>query len=121
MPPKEGEIIRRDQEGGSTETSQTLTLLAQKIFGADKTPPLSSEQIDKFIEQRGTIISYVHEDKMQESWDSKFYLVVILIFILAFAGGVAWKLPDYFGEVLSFVAGLFGGSLGGYGLAKIRS
>src|SRR5687768_2176477 len=107
--PEEAETELEAQTGtptGGVETNHTLTLLAQKVLGTDNTPPMTSEQMDKLIDQRGKIIDYVHKDKKRDSFDAKFYLIAVLVFIVIFAGLVMWKLPEYFGEVLSFLAGL---------------
>ena len=100
------------------ENSQELSILLHKVLGATNTPNFTKEQIDELLSQKREITGYVHADKKQEAWDSKFYLTVIFLFVLVFSGLVLWKKPDSFGEVLSFLAGLFGGGLGGYGLAS---
>jgi hypothetical protein len=48
--PKEGEVIKSENEADKKGVSQTLTLLAQKVLGGDNAPPLTAEQMDKFIE-----------------------------------------------------------------------
>jgi len=56
--------------------------------------------------------------KKQESKDNKFFFSIILVFVLVFSSVVLWQKPDLFGEVLSFLTGVFGGGLGGYGFAS---
>lgn len=99
------------------ENSHEISLLMQRVLGQDNTPDFTPEQIDELLSQKREITGFIHEDKKRDSWDGKFYLVIILCFILAFSALVLSKEPDLFGEVLSFLAGLFGGGLGGYGLA----
>lgn len=118
MSPNEEITISGPQKQGNSSTSEQnqLTLLLQKIIGQDSTPDLTSEQIDKIIDQRSTIASYVHADKKRDSFDYKFVLIVILLFILLFSALVLWKYPDTFPQVLSLIIGLLGGGAGGYGL-----
>ena len=100
------------------ENSQEMSILLQKIFGSDNTPNFTKEQVDELLAQKREVTGYIHKDKIQESKDNKFYFVAIILFILIFSGGVLWKHPDLFNMVLGFLAGLFGGSLGGYGFAS---
>ena len=99
----------------NTETTQTMNLLLQKMVG-DNTPNLTEIQVNELLLQRKHFAGLMHEDKKRESKDSRFYLVVVLLFILLFSGLVIWVKPDLFTQVLSLIAGLFGGGLGGYGL-----
>jgi hypothetical protein len=112
-----------DEERGLTtsvreENSQELSILLQKVLGADNTPDFTKEQVDELLSQKREITGYIHEDKKRYSSDNKLYFLGIFIFILLFSGLVLWKKPESFGEVLSFIAGLFGGGLGGYGLGS---
>ena len=105
---------------GSIENTQELSVLLSKALGTDNTPEFTKEQVDELLSQKSKITDYIHEDRKQESWDNKFYLVIVVVFILLFSGLVLWKNPALFNEVLYFLAGLFGGGLGGYGLANKR-
>lgn len=119
MPPKE--IVKSEVvpvHPAREENSHELSILLQKVLGADNTPNFTEKQVDELLSQKREITSFIHDDKHQHSWDSKFYLIVILVFILVFSGLVIWKKPDLFNEVLSFLVGAFGGSFGGYGLAS---
>lgn len=98
-----------------SETSHEFSILMQRVLNADNSPDFTSEQIDELLAQKRQVNEFVHEDKKRESENSKFFLTVVLLFILIFSAMIVWKLPEYFGEVLSFLAGLFGGTLGGYG------
>lgn len=100
------------------EVSQELSILLQKVLGADNTPNFTKEQVDELLSQKREITKFIHEDKKSESRDGKFYLIIILAFILLFSGLVLWKKPELFSEVLSFLTGALGGGLGGYGLAS---
>lgn len=95
-----------------------MSILMQKVLGADNTPDFTKEQVDELLSQKRQITGYVHDDKKRDSWDNKFYLVIVLIFVLIFSCLVLWKKPELFNETLSFLAGTFGGGLGGYGLAS---
>lgn len=100
------------------ENSHEMSILLQKVLGADNTPNFTEKQVDELLAQKREITGFIHEDKKRESRDGKFYLTSVLAFILLFSGLVMWKKPDLFSEVLSFLVGVFGGSLGGYGLAS---
>jgi hypothetical protein len=93
-------------------------ILMQKVLGSDNSPDFTKEQVDELLSQKREITGYIHEDKKSDSWDNKFYLVAILIFVLLFSCLVLWKKPEFFSEVLSFLTGVFGGGLGGYGWAN---
>lgn len=101
------------------QTEKELTFLLQKAIGGD-TPNLSETQVDEVLAQRKEIAGFVHEDRKRESFDTKFILIGILIFVLLFSCLVLWKKPDVFSEVLSLIVGLFGGGAGGYGLGKSK-
>ena len=100
------------------EHSQELSILLQRVLGTDEAPALSAEQVDELLSQKREITRYIHEDRERESADNKWYFAGILLFILIFSGLVLKQRPDLFSEVLSFLAGLFGGGLGGYGFAS---
>ena len=93
----------------------------QKIIGAENSPNFTKEQIDELLSQRREIATYIHADRKSDSFDSKFYLVAILIFVILFSLLVLWLKPDMFLEVLSFLVGLLGGGGVGYGLRAARS
>jgi hypothetical protein len=95
-------------------------LLFQSVPGVDGVHFFTKEQIDELLSQKREVYGFIYKNQKQYSWDSKFYLVIMLAFILSFSGLVIWKKPDLFGEVLSFLTGAFGGGLGGYGLAFVR-
>jgi len=117
------EIVEEEPENKGTvvsESETTLQMLLQKVVGGNTFTP-TERQVDEVLSQRRQVIGYIHDDKKTDSYDSKFYLVVVLIFILVFSGLVLWFKSDLFPEVLSFLAGLFGGGIGGYGFGKIRS
>jgi len=103
------------------ENSQEMSILLQKVLGNENVPEFTKEQVDEILSQKREITNFIHEDKKRESGDNKFYLVVVLIFICIFAGGVLFNEPEYFDVVLSFLAGIFGGGLGGYGLGLKKS
>lgn len=107
------EVVQGQSE--NAETTHELSILMQRVLGTDNSPDFTSEQVDELLSQKRQVNEFVHEDKKRDSADAKFYMVVILVFILLFTALILWRRPDYFGEVLSFLAGLFGGSLGGYG------
>lgn len=100
------------------EKSSEMSILLEKVLGSDNTPNFTKEQVDELLSQKREITGFIHNDKQQESWDSKFCFIVVLAFILIFSVLILWKKPDLFNEVLSFLAGLFGGGLGGYGLGS---
>lgn len=112
------EIIEHTEPNGVTTQEQTLSILLQKAMGQDTSPDLTKEQVDEVLSQQRQVKEYIHRDRERESFDSKFYLISILVFILIFAGAVLWKYPDFFPEVLSLLIGLFGGAFGGYGFGK---
>ncbi len=116
--PEEDKSIATSQP--REENSHEMSILLQKVLGADNTPNFTKEQVDELLSQKREITGYIHEDKKRESRDSKFYLLVVLIFVILFSGLVMWKKPDLFSEVLSFLTGAFGGGLGGYGIAQKR-
>lgn len=117
--PDRSEIVESEQSAGTGTTQEhSLSFLLQKVIGHDQTSNLTEEQINEVLAQRRQITTYIHEDRKRESYDSKFNLIVILVFILIFSGGVLWKYPDAFSEVLSLLIGLFGGAFGGYGYGK---
>ncbi len=118
MPEENKREVSVKSQVSREEKSQELNILLQKMFGSDKTPDLTKEQIDELLSQKREITRYIHEDKKQDSWDSKFYLVVVLLFTLALSGLVLWKKPDLLNEVLSFLGGLFGGGFAGYGVGS---
>jgi len=103
----------------SQHTERELSILLQKAIGGD-TPNLSEKQVDEVLSQRRKIAEFVHEDRQRDSYDMKFYLIGILLFVLLFSGLVLWKKPDVFSEVLSLIVGLFGGGVGGYGIGKTK-
>lgn len=110
----------QEKEGVGMVASQQLSILLQRAMGADTTPNFTEAQVDEMLSQRREISKYIYDDKKQDSKDSKFNLIVVLIFILLFSGGVLIYKPELFSQVLSFLAGLFGGGLGGYGWAKSK-
>ena len=71
-----------NSQNNREERSHELSILLQKVLGTDNSPDFTKEQIDELLSQKREITGYVHKDKIQESWDSKFYLVIILLFIL---------------------------------------
>lgn len=100
------------------EDSHELSFLLQRVLGADNTPNFTEKQVDELLAQKREIAGFIHNDKKRESDDERFYLMVTLLFVVLFSGLVLWREPDLFKEVLTFLAGLFGGGLGGYGLAS---
>ena len=112
------EQLSQNPDRGADEVStQQLSVLVQRAMGLENAPKFTESQIDEVLSQRRQVFDHIHSDNQRDSWDSKFYLIVILVFILIFAGAVLnWK-PDLFSQVLSFLAGIFGGGLGGYGYA----
>lgn len=114
--PNENELASSSQSQNVKNAQEhTLTLLLQKIAGEDGASDLSESQVNEVLAQRRQVTDYIHKDRERESFDLKFYLVIILVFILIFSGGVLWRKPDAFSEVLSLLIGLFGGGFGGYG------
>src|ERR1700722_215113 len=103
----------------ASETETSLQILLQKIVGGNTFTP-TEKQVDEILAQRAKVIDYVHEDKKIASADSRFYLKMVLVFVLIFAALVLWLDKDIFSQVLSFLAGLFGGGLGGYGFGKLK-
>lgn len=102
----------------TTQSSQELSILMQRVLGTDNTPEFTKEQVDELLSQKREVSKYIHEDKIRESKDSKFYIVIILLFVFAFSSLILFKRPELFSEVLSFLAGLFGGAFGGYGWSQ---
>ena len=90
------------------------------MFGSDSTPELTEEQTDEILAQRREISRYIHEDKKRASYDGKFYLLAMLLFIMLFSLVVLRYKPEVFSEVLSLVLGALGGGIGGYGIGKSR-
>ena len=102
------------------ENSQQLSILLQKAIGVESAPNFTEQQVDELLSQRREIAGYVQADKKRDSMDSKIYFIGILVFILIFSGFILYKDPNMFPSVLSFLAGLFGGGVGGYGWAKSK-
>jgi cytochrome c1 len=102
-----------------SESETTVHMLLQKMVGGNNFTP-TEKQVDEILAQKSKIIDYVHRDKQRSSYDSKFYLIVVLIFVLIFSGLVIYFKPDLFSQVLSFLTGIFGGGLGGYGFGKLK-
>lgn len=105
----------------SEETSQQLSILLQKITGAENTQVFTEEQTNEILSQRRKITEYVHEDRKRDSYDGKFYLVVVVLFVFAFSALVLHLYPEVFSQVLGLVIGLFGGGAGGYAIGKSKN
>ena len=120
MPPNAIEKIE-EKADRRDETSQQFSVLFQKIMGLENTPNFTKEQIDELLSQRRQIAAYIHEDRKTDSYDTKFYLVAIIAFILFFSGLVLRMKPEIFSEVLSLIVGLLGGGAAGFGIGKIKN
>lgn len=118
MPPNAVEKVEEKVEKRD-EVSQQFNVLLQKMIG-ENSPNFTKEQVDEILSQRREIAGYIHKDRKTESYDGKFYLIVIISFILIFSGLVLWAKPDIFSQVLSLIVGLFGGGIGGYGFGKSK-
>ena len=57
-------------------------------------------------------------EENQASYDGKFYLVVVCVFIIVFSALVLKYYPEVFSQVLSLIIGLFGGGAVGYAIGK---
>lgn len=122
MPPREkSPTLIAPNDTQNEETSQQLSILLQKITGTDNPPVFTEEQTNEILSQRRKITEYIHEDRKKDSYDSKFYLVVIVLFVFAFSALVLHKYPEIFSQVLSLVIGLFGGGASGYAIGKSRN
>jgi hypothetical protein len=92
----------------------------QRAMGHENVPKLTESQVDEVLAQRRQVMDYIHDDNTRDSYDAKFYLVVVLIFITVFSLIVIYWKPELFSQVLSFLAGIFGGGLGGVRLSAER-
>lgn len=119
MPNKESEVVTATPHQRE-ENSQELSILMQKVLGTDSTPDFTKEQVDELLSQKRETTGYIHADKKRESFDNKFFLVVICLFIFAFSALVLKYYPEVFSQVLSLIVGLFGGGAGGYAVGKGR-
>lgn len=119
MPNRESEVVTATPHR-SEENSQELSILMQKVLGTDSAPDFTKEQVDELLSQKRETAGYIHADKKRESYDNKFYLVVICIFVIVFSALVLKYYPEVFSQVLSLVIGLFGGGAGGYAVAKSK-
>ncbi len=115
MPDKESEVVTATPHQRE-ENSQELSILMQKILGTDSTPDFTKEQVDELLSQKRETTGYIHADKIRESSDNRFFLVIICIFVFLFSALVLIYYPEAFSEVLSLIVGLFGGY--GYGVGK---
>lgn len=102
------------------ENSQEMSILMQKVLGSDNTPDFTEEQVDELLSQKRETTGYIHADKQRESYDNKFYIIVVCIFIFAFSALVLKFYAEVFPQVLSLAVGLFGGGAGGYALGKSK-
>ena len=100
------------------ESTQELSILMQKVLGTDSTPDFTKEQVDELLSQKRETTGFIHADKKRDSYDNKFYLVVVCLFVIAFSALVLKYYPEVFSQVLSLVVGLFGGGAGGYAVGK---
>ena len=114
----EHRIVRSDAH---EEHSQEVIIFMRRILGVPDASYYTKEQVDELLSQKRQIAGYIHDRQRSESYDNKFYVVIVLAFIFGFSALILWRRPDYFPELLSFLAGLFGGGLGGYGLARIKN
>lgn len=104
------------------ESTQTLQVLMQKVMGGDNFAP-TSQQFDEILAQRKVVHSYIHEERMQDhekfkisSSDSKYYVTLILVFVIIICSFVLFLKPDYFTQVLSALLGF----AGGFGVGKYK-
>lgn len=95
----------------------TTTTLKRQALSLDFSPRYTTGQLDEMMSQSRLVIEHLHDENKQKSWDSKFTFSLTLVFILGFSALVLVMKPDLFNQVLSFLAGAFGGGLSGYGLA----
>ncbi|MBI2454019.1 MAG: hypothetical protein HYV54_00360 [Parcubacteria group bacterium] len=114
---------KEDDKEIKEESVHTLQVLLQKVMGGDNFTP-TAKQFDEILNQRKTVHGYIHEERMQEhdkfkinSKNDRFYLVIILIFVLLMSAGVLIFKPDFFTEVLSALLGF----AGGFGVGKFKS
>ncbi len=114
-------VEKNDLNSVKEENSQEMSILLQKVLGTESVPEFTREQVDEVLSQKREVTNFIHEDKKRESKNNRFYLGFILVFILLFAGMVLFKDPEYFDIVLGFLAGIFGGGIGGYGLGLRKS
>ncbi len=124
MPPKNIVPVNTDVKSRvntTEETSQQLSILLQKITGDGNVSNFTVEQTNEILSQRRKITEYVHEDRKRESYDAKFYLIVIVVFVFFFSALVLKFYPEVFPQVLSLVIGLFGGGGVGYSIGKSKN
>lgn len=117
-------------ENKTTEATQPAKILSKtetmKMMLASLEQPsgiedkLSSEHIDKLIDQKSEIIRLVHEDRKAESWDSKFYVIIGVGVIVVILEGILFFAPEFLPETISSLVAGIGGTGFGYGLAKMR-
>ena len=92
-------------------------IIKRQALSLDFSPRYTTGQVDEMMSQSRLVIQNLHDENKQKSWDSKFTFSLTLMFIFGFSALVLIIKPDLFDQVLSFLAGAFGGGLGGYGLA----
>lgn len=112
--PKKTEIVQQPKQ-----VENVLEMvLAQMEHGGGIASKLNDSHIDQIIKQRGTIIDRVHDDRKNERWDSKFYVITSFASALIVIFGVMFFKPDYLSETITALLAGAGGFGGGYGLAK---
>ena len=88
---------KHPERQGGEEESHELSVLLQKVIGVDSGAELTPEQRDEILSQRRQITEFIHEDKQQDSYDKKFYLVVIICLFYSFQ-------PSFYGkDLMSFL------------------
>ncbi|GAB4147198.1 MAG: hypothetical protein OHK0017_08650 [Patescibacteria group bacterium] len=104
------------------EGSQKNQLTLQHI---DTSTPLTTEQITMVIEQNSKVYEYIHQERMKEleeakvqSFDRRYGLSALLIFLAILAMGTLYFRSEYFDQVMALIIGLLGGGAGGYAFGK---
>ncbi|MDQ5953199.1 MAG: hypothetical protein QG551_427 [Patescibacteria group bacterium] len=98
-----------------SERSDNMSMLLQKVIGTDSFNP-TEQQVDEVLSQRRQVLSYVHEDRKQESTDKKFYFTLTLVATTVIILLVLFFAKEYLTQVLSLIIG----GLGGYGIGKTQ-
>lgn len=98
----------------ASESEKSMTVLMQKVMGGEGSFEPNEEQVDEILAQKSKIIDYVHQDKLRDSKDRRFYFLGILIALVTVVLLVLFFAKEYLTQIVSLIVGAFGG----YGVGK---
>ncbi len=107
------EVVKLKEPVLTSDTEKTMTVLMQKVMGEGSFVP-TEKQADEILTQRSKIIDYVHNDKIRDSKDKRFYFGCFLAGSLIVVLCVLFFAKEYLTQVISLIVG----ALGGYGFGK---